>query len=1103
MRPLQPGLSLRTYRLESLLGVGAAGQVWRARGPRGGLVALKARPRAEGDEQRFRQEFEKLRTLRVPGVVRVLDSGADQGYLFFTMDIARGVRFDHHVQEADSLEERVQRTLHAGGQVARALSAIHRMGLAHRDVKPANVLVDETGQVTVLDFGTARFDANPGSTTSPSGTAAYMAPEQRVGLPSDARVDVYALGVMLHEALSGTRPGTLRTGRPRPSLARLGPAVPLALAWLVDQLLLLDPHERPSAEDVGAFLTALEGGGPLAPVPWPDPVVYRGDPAPLLEASCLVQGRPGSGRRRLIQEARWQWFRRGYRSLAGRCDPARPYGALRELLSALFAGIDPAERTALAGADVGLLRGIWPELPVDADEPAAVPVPPALAAQALCRLFSQTGPLALVLWDLDMADLGTEAIVRHLVPRLPEGTRLWATGREAHPLLPTQRAATWTESDHTAVCRDLLPGHLEVPPPCESPLESVASAWRRLAAWRGEDGPAVELDASLCPLTVLHEPFPQGLAARLVGSSCVARALSRGDLIVLGARSEWAPGGTLSGGLDDTTETLAVVQRSGHQEDPVPGQHEPQLGFGDRGTWSLLRRLLPSPANAHAAAARAWAMRASPEARLAAVHHATHARTVTAEALREAVALHLERGEPSAVAHWLRLRRLLFGPSGDFLLKYAALYVLAELDPSRLAREQIRALESQACTPVERGRVGFLLLLHDARFGDREEAMSRGREWAEELRTTQPLLAAKLLREVGLAQLAAGRPAAAVRDCEAALALAASDRTAPGSPHSAAATPVTVVEASIATTLSAGLVYGGRLEEAASFCEDKAVQCAQAGLARGQGALLANAALASLHLGKRRRASEFASRCRSLQPQHSDPVIAAVVATLRARLAVGLGDRVAARSLLAEAMTAAQALSHARLLAEQWCLVLDLAVQTLEGSEARRALSSYREDREARPRDHWPAALARWFWLRGDLEKALQATETRRDGYGGCLVRAERSRLLLLTGDFRSATHAADELAGEADGLHMTEIACFARLVGAAARGSEDAVVAPLLRQTRDSRWVHVYLGALHLDAIRRQRRGEHVGPQLRLLRARATDVDHALYAALARDEGW
>lgn len=1101
MRPLQPGLSLRTYRLESLLGFGASGQVWLARNPQGAPVALKARPRADGDEQRFRQEFEKLRTLRVPGVVRVLDAGADQGYLFFTMDVATGVRFDQRVQQGATLAERVRRTVAAGRQVARALGAIHRMGLAHRDIKPANVLVDAQGRTTVLDFGTARFDANPGGTTSPSGTAAYMAPEQRIGLPSDARVDVYALGVMLHEALSGTAPGTARVGRPRPSLARLGVAVPLPLAWLVDQMLLLDRHARPGAAEVEALLAALDDEACLPPVPWPSPSTFCGDPTPLLETSVVVCGPPGSGRTRLVEEARWHWFRRGYRSLAGQCGPSRPYGALRDLLEAFFAGTDPAERAALAGEDAALLMGIWPQLPVEVDEPAAVPVPPRDAAQALCRLFALGGPLALVLWDLEDADVGTEAIVRHMVPRLPSELRVWATASSGHSLLPSRKPEPWRASDHAAVCRDLLPDHIALPSACPTPLESVVAAWRQLATWRGERGPSVDPDPTLDRLTVLDAPFPRRVAEALVGAEPVDRALAGGDLVRLGPEARAGAPGSRSEGSEETTETQAVVLRASRSTTKASVQDRELLAFGDHGTWLLSRQRRSGAGEAHAAAVSAWAAAPSRDAPLRSLEHAMRARTATADQLRSAVLLHLERGEPGAVAHWLRLRRLLFGPSDDFLLRYAELYVLAELHPGRLGRDRIRALGREAETPEERGRAGFLLLMHDARYRDREEAIGRGRAWASTLRSSQPLLAASLLREVALAQLAAGRPSLAVADCQAALALAGS--AAPREPQAPPCSDITHAEASIATTLSAGLVYDGRLHEAASLCESTASRCAEAGLDRGEAALLANASLAHLHLGDRRKASEMAARCRRLQPRHRDPIVAAVAATLRARLAVELGDPVSARPLLAEAMTAAQALSHARLLAEQWCLVLDLSVQTLEAFEARRALSSYTEPARGSRQDHWPAALARWLWLRGDLDKALRATESQRAGHGSFLVRAERSRLLLLSRDVSAAARTADRLASDAHARGMKEIACFADLVSAAARGSAAADVEPLLRQTRESRWVHLYLGALHLDAIRRQNRGEHIGPQLRLLRARATDVGHALYAALAREAGW
>ena len=98
MSRLTAGMSLRSYRLVRRLGIGAEGEVWEARGANGIPIALKARPRKAGEEPRLRREFERLRTLRLPSVIRVLDVGADQGYLFFTMELARGLALDAHVQ---------------------------------------------------------------------------------------------------------------------------------------------------------------------------------------------------------------------------------------------------------------------------------------------------------------------------------------------------------------------------------------------------------------------------------------------------------------------------------------------------------------------------------------------------------------------------------------------------------------------------------------------------------------------------------------------------------------------------------------------------------------------------------------------------------------------------------------------------------------------------------------------------------------------------------------------------------------------------------------------------------------------------------------------
>lgn len=1103
MRPLQPGLTLRSYRLEHMLGFGASGQVWLAHDTRGREVALKACPKGEGDDQQFRREFEKLRTLRLPGVVRVLDAGSDQGYLFFTMDVARGVPFDVYVQQGDTLDAQVQRAAAAGAQVARALAAIHNIGLAHRDIKPANVLVDTHGRATVLDFGTARFGATHASTTSPTGTAAYMAPELRVGLPHDARVDLYALGVMLHQALSGVAPARFRAGRPRPSLTRLGAAVPLGLAWLVDRLLHLDPVLRPSAADAETVLAAIATADSLSPAPWPSPSVYTGDPSLLLSRSAVVHGPPGTGRRRMVQEARWHWFRKGYRSVGGRCQPDRPYGALRDILAELFAGSDGAARRALAGDDAALLAGLWPELPVPVDAPAAVPVPPREAARALHALCDRAGPLALVFWNLDQADVGTEAVVRHLAPLLSDRVRLWATARAPYPALDAVRPPPWGPDDHEAVCRDLLPSGAALPPAAETPLGSVSAAWRVLAGWRAEPGPAAALSPELVQLSALEEPFPAQVAAHVVGRAAVRRLLRTGQLVAAAGSSVHLQDSLPPVDLDEVTETSDLFRRADLIPDDDLDERQP-IAFADRGTRLLARAALGDPAGAHREAAAAWGSVSSADAPLLAARHALLAGAPTEAMLQAAIRQHLDRGNPGEVDRWLRLRRLLFGPSSSFLVDYARLYTLAELHPTRLDREAIRALGRRARGAEERGLAGYLLLMHDARTGDRDDAIARGRDWAARLKASQPLIAANMLREVALARLASGAPDQAVEDCREALGLARAAAAAsapvvdePTDP------PLTQAEVGVATTMSAGLIYDGRLREAAGFCGRMADRCGSAGLHRGQGAMLANAALAHFHLGDRRAAADAAARCRLVQPRHRDPLVGAVNLTLQARLAVDLGDLGAARPLLDEAMAAGQALQHQRLQAELWALVLDLAVQAFDAREARRALSAYGEAGVRSDLDHWPAALARWLWVRGDLQGALRATDDARLGHAGLLVRAERARVLLLTGAYADAARAADAVRDHATAADMQEIARFCALVSAAARAVPDAEAAALLQPTRDSRWVHLYLGALHLDAIRRQLRGDHVGPQLRVLRARAQDVGHSLYAALAREEGW
>lgn len=1081
-RPLEPGMHLRGFRLEERLGQGGDGDVWAAVDTRGQRVAVKARPRTDAEtDRRILAEFERLRTLRLPNVVRVLSVDSDQGYVFFSMELAPGQPWDRYVAQAPSLEARVRRAAWAGAGVARALAGIHRLRLTHRDIKPANVLVeartDAQGRdaepgVVVLDFGTSRLPSAAEEDEGLIGTPHYMAPEQRIGLPQDERVDLYALGVALYEVLSGRPARGFPVGRPRPALALLGAAIPRALSDLVHRLLALDPAERPPAEEAQDILERVASDRALPPAPWPSPAVFLGEAARLLEGSAVVVGRPGSGRRRLVQEARIAWYQRGGRSLAGTCSGDRPWGALATVLAELIRPLSPEETRALLGPEADALGLLLPGLlPSSPRRIQPRPEPAALAA-ALARVFQRAGPLAIVLWSLDEADPGTARLVPLLARQLPPTSRLWATSRRPGFSLRSILPPPWGPEAQQAVLDELVPGHRAEP--AETPLQSCALAWDELARRRGEPGPALAPPDGIEALCLLESPFPRRVAELL----CPRLA-------------EWLAQGHVQPDEDAPTDP----------EITAPGRREP-LRLADPGTRALALARLGDPAPLLLAASAAWRQSAEQDERI------RRASALEARAgrpseglLRAAIREEMERGRLIELQRWLRLLEL-HHPSAtaDFELNLARLLADLELRPGAVTPAEIDALIDQTRDRQEEGRALWLRVVHEARRGDRERGIALGEAEARAQEKEQPGLAADMLREVALARLAQGDTAAAVRDAQRALAVAREEarRGAQGDQPGLGRR-----EGAAITTLSATLLYAGRVREAAELCAEGATRCRMQGQARGEGALMANRGVALLILGQRAEAEAALARAREVQPRHRDPVVLATTAVTQARLAVERGDLQASALLVAEGLSAAEAIGDSHLIGEAWCVLLEAAVHRADPAEAQRALSAYGAAGVGSPLDHWPAVLARWRWLTGDLRGALVATDEPRDGHGELCIRAERSRLWLIAGEYDRAGLEARALAEVAQSWHQGEIARFARLVEGAARACPDEEFQPLLRGIRASRWTHLYLGAIHLDAIRRRLRGENVDALLRQLRARSADLGHQLYGALARAEGW
>ncbi len=254
------------YRLGAAVGMGSSAVVRQARDERTGRrVAVKLIHQHAGEHERgqHRREVAALVRMRHPGVVGLVDRGIHDGQPFLVTDLVDGPTLAEEITAGPLEPQRVRRI---GIGLAGALAHVHAAGVVHRDLKPANVILDNGRRPRLADFGIARpFDgAAQTDTGTVVGTAAFLAPEQAQGLRVGPPADVYALGLVLLEALTGRReyPGPAAES----AMARLhrAPAVPDdlpgPLPGALRAMTAADPAGRPSAADVVRLLAPRPTG---------------------------------------------------------------------------------------------------------------------------------------------------------------------------------------------------------------------------------------------------------------------------------------------------------------------------------------------------------------------------------------------------------------------------------------------------------------------------------------------------------------------------------------------------------------------------------------------------------------------------------------------------------------------------------------------------------------------------------------------------------------------------------------------------------------------------------------------------------------------------
>ena len=285
------GQTLGHYRIVEIIGAGGMGVVYRAHDERLDRdVAIKVLPEEVAGDQdrlhRFEREAKAVAKLDHPNILAIHDFGSEVGVAYAVMELLEGESLRGFISKGGIT---AGKAVEYAGAIADGLAAAHDKGIVHRDLKPENVFLTKDGRIKILDFGlaklklpetdlatetpTATLDTAPGGLI---GTIPYMAPEQLQGQPADHRSDIFALGVVLYEMLTGHRPfggstsvetaAAILKEDPEP-MSSVAPGVPPTLARVVSKCLEKRPEDRfSSAHDLALTLGAIDTAAPVPPV---------------------------------------------------------------------------------------------------------------------------------------------------------------------------------------------------------------------------------------------------------------------------------------------------------------------------------------------------------------------------------------------------------------------------------------------------------------------------------------------------------------------------------------------------------------------------------------------------------------------------------------------------------------------------------------------------------------------------------------------------------------------------------------------------------------------------------------------------------------------
>ena len=470
MSLLATGSVLGDFRIEGVLGRGGMGVVYHAvQLSLGRPVALKLIAPHLADEDGFRDRFVRESRLAAsidhPHIVPVYAAGEEDGVYYIAMRLVEGVNLRATIAAAGQLEP--HRAARLVRQVGDALDSAHGRGLVHRDVKPANILLSQHGgneHAYLTDFGLTKREATATGLTASGewvGTLDYVAPEQLRNGEVDGRADVYSLGCVLYQCLTGEVPFPRENelaklwahlSDPPPAASELVPAVCPALSALVGRAMAKDPDARfASAGELGGAAVAAASETNAATKAEPRPRraagiarpprrelrLYEreqelGQAAAELDAAAsgsgmvlVIEGHAGIGKTSLLGEVQRLAEERGFDIFSAtgmELERDYAYGVVRQLFEYRAHRLEPHERARLFRGAAGLAEALLLRSEPPVPGPAETAEDRMFAALHglywFCAELSEQRPVLLAIDDADRADQASLRFVAHLAPRL-------------------------------------------------------------------------------------------------------------------------------------------------------------------------------------------------------------------------------------------------------------------------------------------------------------------------------------------------------------------------------------------------------------------------------------------------------------------------------------------------------------------------------------------------------------------------------------------------------------------------------------------------------------------------------------------------------------